>query len=315
MAAITAFTGTLPNKSQTPEQFNANVTAFLAYISTLGPEINTAIAEILVGASVSVWAVGTTYNAPTIVAGSNGIRYACVGTDVLADNPVTSVTGNWVPLTFDSTTLFPVISATTPKKDDIRGGDVTVSGNVLTITPCSCMDSTGKISLYTSVNKTVTLASTVNQAFYTFIVRLVSGGSFEFRAYTTMAGVASDAAVNAYRFHGYAKNDGAGATMPYMQYGDNMWFNGTAFPILTSTPTTSWVSYSISAVIDNTVFKLITIKSASGAISVSYNGGTTVHENTHQTKQTAVIAPVTSVHLLLDNASAPVYIIGMTLRR
>jgi len=51
MAAIDTFTGVLPSKSQTPVDFNASVTAFLTYIAPLGPQINTAISELLVGGS------------------------------------------------------------------------------------------------------------------------------------------------------------------------------------------------------------------------------------------------------------------------
>jgi len=316
MAAITAFTGTLPSKSQPPTEFNANVTAFLAYIAGLGPEINTAIAEILVGASVSVWAVGTTYSAPTIVAGSNGIRYACVGTDVLADNPVTSVTGNWVPLTFDSTTLFPVVSATVPIKNDIRGGDVTVSGNVLTITPCSCMDSTGKIALYTSVNKTVTLASTINQDFYVFQVRKVSDASVEFRAYTTMAGAAADTAINAFRFVGFAKNDGSGVTMPFYQFGDIVSWHSSVMPIITATTTTSLVSYSVSAVIPSGVAsKIKIVLSSVETLTVSYNGTNEISSYNALNYSPVEILPVSAIYLKTTTASAPVKVRGISLRR
>jgi len=102
MSTITLWSGALPNKSQSPADFDKAVEAFLAYVTTLGGQINLAIAEILVGANVTVWNAVTNYSAPTIVAGSDGNRYACVASNVLNDNPVTSVTGKWVKLTIET---------------------------------------------------------------------------------------------------------------------------------------------------------------------------------------------------------------------
>jgi hypothetical protein len=47
---------------------------------------------------IAAYDPGTTYDFPDVVAGSDGYSYRCVGTAVLADDPVGSVTGNWVEI-------------------------------------------------------------------------------------------------------------------------------------------------------------------------------------------------------------------------
>lgn len=125
---ITTYAGTVPNRSQSQANFDANVNAILVYIDDeLVPDLNATIAatniataavtaseaealasEQAAAASAAASAAtavaapysgSTTYNAPTAVTGSDGHTYRCVGTNVLGDNPVGSVTGNWVPLT------------------------------------------------------------------------------------------------------------------------------------------------------------------------------------------------------------------------
>ena len=117
----------------------------------------------------------------------------------------------------------PTITATVPMQGDIRGGGTTVSGNTLTIAPCSCKDSTGLIPLYTGVDKTVILTGTVNQLFHIFMVRLVSDGSVEFRAYTTEAGVESDAQVDAWRWIDFWKNNGSGVSIAGLSRDGEHW--------------------------------------------------------------------------------------------
>jgi hypothetical protein len=46
----------------------------------------------------TIYSNATTYNFPDTVIGENGAVYRCMGTNVLGDNPVGSVTGNWVLL-------------------------------------------------------------------------------------------------------------------------------------------------------------------------------------------------------------------------
>ncbi len=144
----------------------------------------------------------------------------------------------------------PIVSTEVPIEENIRGGDVTVSGNILTISPVSCMDSTGVIRLYTAANTTVTLPGTVNGNFYVFITRLLDGVTFEPRAYSTEAGPESDAEIDAWRQRSFAKNNGAGVTMPYVQVKDRVdWISASNLPVLTASYTNSLVLYSIDTVI------------------------------------------------------------------
>ena len=94
----------------------------------------------------------------------------------------------------------PTITETVPIEGDIRGGDITASGHTLTISPCSCKDSTGLIPLYTGTSKTVALPSVASTWYYIFQAQLVADSSVEFRAYSSKAGVAADAQVSAHRY-------------------------------------------------------------------------------------------------------------------
>jgi hypothetical protein len=52
----------------------------------------------LSGSDIAAWSDIVVYDFPDQVAGSDGYTYRCVGTNVLDDDPVGSVTGNWVNL-------------------------------------------------------------------------------------------------------------------------------------------------------------------------------------------------------------------------
>jgi len=173
----------------------------------------------------------------------------------------------------------PTITATVPIDGDIRGGDVTVSGNTLTITPTSCKDSTGQVALYTGSNKTCVLPGTNNGDFYIFIVRLVSDSSCEFRAYTTYAGPSSDAQIDKWRFVSFAKNNGSGVTMPFIQLGDRIdWITSTNRPVLTTSTTDSFVSYNLGAVLPAYFIHVFLVSNTnSSAQFYSYDGTTNIN--------------------------------------
>jgi len=106
MANITPWSGAIPAKNQSVVEFNTNVQRFLAYIATLAPQINQAISEAAIIADVQPYVPGSTYTHPIIVAGSNGLRYSLTaGVPVTGDDPVTSVSGRWVSLTLDASSL------------------------------------------------------------------------------------------------------------------------------------------------------------------------------------------------------------------
>jgi hypothetical protein len=104
---VEPYTGTVPNRGQSQAAFNTNVSNFLNYIDALAPDINefagyleNLSAQTVALANVTVWAVGTTYNTGDTVYGSDGLTYRCTNDSVTGDDPVGSVTGNWIRIIF-----------------------------------------------------------------------------------------------------------------------------------------------------------------------------------------------------------------------
>jgi hypothetical protein len=64
-----------------------------------------AVSASLAASGAVAYSVVTTYDFPDTVVGSDGGTYRCMGTGVLADNPVGSVTGNWLKLTVSEPTV------------------------------------------------------------------------------------------------------------------------------------------------------------------------------------------------------------------
>lgn len=163
--------------------------------------------------------------------------------------------------------------------DSIDGGDVTVSGNTLTITPTSCLDSGRTTQLYTSANQTVVIPSVANTDYYVFLVKLAVGGTMEFRAYTTIAGVASDADVSKYRFITWAQTNGSSVVRPFIQMAGRYSFTTSSRPIIAASLSTSFASKTISTIIPTAsgIFsrlKLLAAASVSGQLAVSHDGTT-----------------------------------------
>jgi hypothetical protein len=93
-----------PTKAD-PVNFAARADTFLGALPDFADTTNAAITEMnKIGAGldqqtpIAAYDPGTTYDFPDVVAGSDGYSYRCVGTAVLADDPVGSVTGNWVEI-------------------------------------------------------------------------------------------------------------------------------------------------------------------------------------------------------------------------
>jgi hypothetical protein len=212
MTDIPSFSTTLPNRRQSQAVFDAAFQGFIDALPVMVAGMNQLASELNALAAVTIYNAGTTYNLtgytkPSTVYASDGTTYRCVGNNVVGDNPVGSVTGNWVAIILRTQDLINFAQM------DIIGGDITKTGaNQLTITPCRCIDSTRKINLETTVGKTLAIPAVANTSYHIFLVRLVSGGTFEFRAYTKEAGVVSDGQVNAYRYRGWWPNT-AGAVL------------------------------------------------------------------------------------------------------
>lgn len=196
---------------------------------------------------------------------------------------------------------------------NIMGFDVTVAGNVLTITKGSCLDSTLEIPLAFTTDKTVTLPATVNQDFFIFAVRLTDGVTYEPRSYTTLAGPASDSEIDVWRFISYAKNDGSGVTMPYTQTNGRIkWHVLSNCPVLASSTTSAYLPYNISSVLPIAILDEVLIYVVL-AQWLSYDGTNPLWEM--QPESVNIIAPVASVYIRWDSATTIVSITGITLRR
>jgi hypothetical protein len=199
---------------------------------------------------------------------------------------------------------------------NITGGNVTVSGNTLTITPTTCLDSGLTTKLYTSANATCVIPSAANTEYFVFLVKLVSGGTFEFRAYATLAGVASDAQVSKYRLITWCKTDGSSVVMPYIQNGQELEFSGANKPQITATLTTGYVSYAVSTVASVLAESITYQTYAGGANTVSFSlDGTNSIGNTAHTGNRMTTVKTANIYMLRDNADGPVKIAGMRIRR
>ena len=198
----------------------------------------------------------------------------------------------------------------------VDGGDVTVSANTLTISKTSCLSSDRSVKLSTTSDSTVVLPSTVNQDFYVFIVRVLAG-TFECRAYTTYAGPASDAQINAWRFISYAKNNGSGVTMPYRQVVGRIDWLTSNRPILTASVTASYASYDVSAVLPTTTLCWgITVvpQTTPGLGFYISNDGTT--DSAYVIGGVPVVIPVhTAIFIKYGTSSAAFHVTSITLRR
>lgn len=210
----------------------------------------------------------------------------------------------------------PEIVSGLPITGGISGGDVTVSGNTLTITPTTCLDSGLTTKLYTSANQTLVIPSAANTEYFVFLVKLVAGGTFEFRAYTTLAGVASDAAVDKYRFVSWCKTDGSSVVMPFIQNDDTIEFLGANLPQISATLTTSLASYAVSTVV-SVLCSEITYKSYNSvAYSASYSfDGTNIFGVTSHQNDRVTTVKTASIYAKYTTANCSVKIAKLKIRR
>lgn len=98
---IPSFTGTVPNRSQPQDEFNANTQGFLAWMEGLPGEINSAISQINASAAVTVYADDKIYSFPDTVNAEDGVTYRCKGTSIQGKNPA----GGAFPLLWVALTL------------------------------------------------------------------------------------------------------------------------------------------------------------------------------------------------------------------
>ncbi len=205
-------------------------------------------------------------------------------------------------------------------RGDIDGGDITTSGQTITITATGCWDSTRLVWLETTVSKTVTASSTNNQEQYVFLVKLASDGSCEFRRYTTYAGAAADAQVSAWRFVSWGKNNSSGVLMQYVQVANRIQWIGAAAntPLVTSSLTTSFASYSLTSVMPVTYIKkwrLIGNQGAGVIIHYSMDGTNTIGRHTDDLATAPELPVSSSIYLKYSGSSTNIYVSSVTIRR
>lgn len=104
-ALATAFVDSLPD-------FETELNTYAGQANTLETTVSTASAEaegfalsaqtseqiVLEQGDAVAYSGSGTYSSPQVVIGTDGYAYRCLGTSVTGDDPVTSVTGNWVAL-------------------------------------------------------------------------------------------------------------------------------------------------------------------------------------------------------------------------
>lgn len=135
----------------------------------------------------------------------------------------------------------PEIVAGLPVTGGITGGNMSkTAANTVTISATSCLDSGLTTKLYTSADATVTIPSAANTIYHIFLVKLVSGGTFEFRAYTTEAGVASDAQVDKYRWIGFVRTNGSSNVCQFCHNGNVIRWTKGSENIVSASVTTSY---------------------------------------------------------------------------
>lgn len=244
-------------------------------------------------------------------------------TGSIADNTLLSVYGDLKIWQLDrSLEIAPVAvnpglqtMAGVETEGNIQGCDVSVAGNVVTLTKGALLASDGVTPLAVTVDTPITLPGTINQNFFLFMVRLVSNGTWTYKAYTTLAGPASDVLIDKWRRVSYAQNDGAGVTMPFKQVGDEYEWTTAAMPQITASLTTSFVSYGVDSVLPNIVCRrlLLAIDPNVGG-SVSYDGVNTVAGNS-SISGSPTIVPVSSIYLKTAGTSGYVKIRGFKMRR
>lgn len=260
-------------------------------------------------------AVSTVDNVITVAIAAGG-----VGADQLDDDAVTEDKVADDAITTDkiangSVTQEKIASLPDIVSRDIIGGDVTTSGQIITVSAFGCWDSTGTVWLETSTNKTWEVPATNNLEVYLFAVRSRDDGTISVKGYDTYAGPDSDTVLfNAYRFLSWSKNNGSGALNLYVQKGDALEFTGSGVQ-LTASVTASWVGYVVASVIPVSLVQTMRVIVASAIqLEISYDGTTPVSpyvQNFYSPTEVMAVSPL----YLRAAGSAEVSIRGMRLIR
>lgn len=232
------------------------------------------------------------------------------GTEVYADFKV------WA---LNQERAIPLVSNTTGNNPGIiQGGDISSSGNTLSITPTSCLDSSALIPLVITSGKTLVIPSTNNQDFFVFIVKLVSDGSMVYKAYTTFEAPTSDILINAYRFISYCKTNGSGVVIPFLQNGCE-WTTLSRLDILVASSLgTSYTAYNINAIVPVVICERMKLwfegLNSNGQGHISYDGVNITYIGGYIGGKHDVLA-VNTLYMKYNNVNFGIYITDLKLRR
>ncbi|HBT83706.1 MAG TPA: hypothetical protein DEB35_10030 [Desulfuromonas sp.] len=210
MTDIPKFSGTLPSRrGQSQEQFDVNAENVLDWLVSLPSPIQAIVAEVIALADAQNYDPATTYNQagytkPSFVYGSDGATYVCIGENVIGDDPVGSLTGDWVRAIL---TVEDLADYATRKID---GGMATkTAANEVTISPCRCLDSSFLRELKTTIDMPVAIPVVANQRYHIFEVE-TAAGDIEFRPYATEEGLLADGDVVYSRWRMVLPTNGSG---------------------------------------------------------------------------------------------------------
>lgn len=100
---------------------------------------------------------------------------------------------------------------------NVMGFDMSKTGaNQITVTKGSCLDSTLTVPMALTSDTPLTILAVANTIYHIFVVRLTASGLFTVKAYTSEAAAASDTDVDAFRWIGFCKTNGATAVCEFI---------------------------------------------------------------------------------------------------
>jgi hypothetical protein len=221
-----------PTKAD-PVNFAARADTFLGALPDFADTTNAAITEMnKIGAGldqqtpIAAYDDETTYNFPTVAAGSDGYSYRCLGTNVLGDDPVGSATGNWVLLNGGRPGPGPLPTGV-PMKGGIigLGFTKTVEASV-TVHPGVCFDETGTIRLVLAAEQVV---ATPTSTPWGYDLYLCVDGVVRTEAIDSMNGGASIPQAKRWIGSSFNFENPGSSLQPHKLEGDIVRFNTSSF--------------------------------------------------------------------------------------
>ena len=202
---------------------------------------------------------------------------------------------------------------------NIYGGElVYINTTQFSVNAFSCMSDDLTTPLFINASTSVTLSSPVlNTIYYAWAVKY-NTGLYGIKTDTDINGVNLGATVIAKRRLGFVITNASAQIMPFVMAGDTIdWTVTTNRPILTSSITAAYVSYSISAIVPVAILLNVAIQAQSILTYISYDGTTdyTVSGTASNMGPIVNLRPVSNIYLKYSSSSSAVHILSVTLRR